>query len=403
MHLYFRVMSVDKATIKTRLRIHPDLLADPVTYIRKNDLSIRATKPTWGSRAGRKTRNLTLDVLAYKGIKVEVSKIASDPLAYLTINFNPGVCLHAHNGRILLLTEFLHALGLLANSLTPLLHDQKDWVDLVPGLRPGGNAYWSFLEIPFQCLDPDGALLARLRNLLHPSIRSASRHWPTSMSVGPKKGNLRLSIYLKAMEMVNHGKLPGELLPDYQDILRLETRMRDEKLVRYLRTDQNVEVIDGKPRLVRFFPEDLVRGHRTCFSELLGVFSPSEEPQHPVSQGPLASMGRFLADVANDPRTTQTFPELLDIIKHYTGVSADTVGKIRKAGLAELSRLSPVSRRELFSDAAYDAQFGIACELPEEMVCHASNDILIHPLIRVAYSPPGQPFHPHVELPRYER
>ena len=158
-------------------------------------------------------------------------------------------------------------------------------------------------------------------------------------------------------------------------------------------------MIDGKERLVWFFPQDLVRGHHTCFSELHGVFLPAEQPknEHPR----LSALGRMIADVASDERAALTCPELLVLIKNYTGASSETIGKIRKAGLDELSRRSPMSSEELFSDAAYAAQFGIASEVAEQMVRHEFEDTVAHCLITETYRPPGQPFHPHTELPTY--
>ncbi len=109
----------------------------------------------------------------------------------------------------------------------------------------------------------------------------------------------------------------------------------------------------------------------------------------------------MIADVASDDRVTLTYPELLVLIKNYTGASSDTIGKIRKAGLDELSRRSPMSSEELFSDAAYATQFGIASEVAEQMVRHDFKDTVPHRLIAETYRPPDQPFHPQTELPTY--
>ena len=136
----YRIMPLDKTTIRTRIRLHPDFVANPDAYRSEHDLPIRTMKPTRGWRAGRPTWNLTLDVLTYKGIKAKMMILAGDPLASITIDFNPGVCLYGHNGRIITLTEFLHALAILVTHLTPLLSDPDDWVDLVPGVRREGRA-----------------------------------------------------------------------------------------------------------------------------------------------------------------------------------------------------------------------------------------------------------------------
>jgi hypothetical protein len=397
---HFKIMPVDKTVIRTRLRFHPNLISKPEAFILQHDLTIRTVKSTDGSKS---TRNITLDVLTYKGIKVELSKTSGVSFANTTIHFNPGVCLYGHNGIILSLTEFIDALGLLVTHLKPLLADPADWADLIPGARRGGVAYWSYLEVPFQRVDPDGTVLSSFRHARHPSIRTPTRHWPTSLQIGGYRSKLQFSIYRKAIEMLEHHKLPESVLPDYQDVLRLEARMKEEKLVLYFGSGHNVELIEGKERLTGFYPQDLIRGHRDSFSEMEGVYSFDDGSEEIDKGKPLAATGRFLASMALDSRTTQTLPELMAIIKFYTGADSDseTFRKIRKAAVAELSRHSSLSRDVLLSDSAYSAQHGIASEEIENKVGHETTDIFANPSIYSAYSPPDQPFNPLILWPGY--
>jgi hypothetical protein len=228
MSTHFHFLPVDRTTIKTRLRFHPDFLADPNSFIRWHDLEIRTTKPTRGRSKQGPTQNINIDVLRYRGIKVKLRKVAGDPLADTSINFNPGVCLHGHNGSVLTLREFLHALAILVTHLKPLLMDADDWVDLVPGLRSGGVAYWDYVEVNFHSADPDGSVLARFRPARHPSIKTAARHWPESITFGGQRGKLRIGIYRKAVEMIAHDKLLPTHLPDNQHVLRFEIRLGGE-------------------------------------------------------------------------------------------------------------------------------------------------------------------------------
>jgi len=399
MSSYFSIIPLDRTTIRTKLLIHPDLVTDPKSFLRDHDLPVRTMRPT----RGRRSWNLTLDVLTYKGIKLKLVKFDGEPLTDATIDFNPGVCLYGHNGQILTLTEFLDALAVLVTHLTPFLRKPADFVDLVPGLSQGRPAYWSSLEVPFQCTDPDGALLSGFRNLRHPKIKTPTRHWPTSIKAGRHKGDLQFSIYRKAIEMAEHGKLPDSKLGDYSDILRLEVRMKEKMLALYFGNSRNVEVIDGNARLVRFYPQDLIAGHRLSFGELLGVSALDQATEKPPGTNPLVAMGRLLAQAALDPRTRQTFPELLSHVAFYTGAGSDTIGDIRKAGLMELARHSSISRGALYSDAAYKAQFGIGSEQPGQKICHDLSDMTAHRLIAAAYCPPEQPFDPLIEWPSYYR
>jgi len=401
---YYHYLFVDKTTITTSFRPHPELRTDPAAFARERNRPVLFVKQSHARSNGRPTWILKLKLTNYKGITVTLKQGYHEPLATATIDFNPGRCLYGHNGRILLLTEFFDALGLLVTNLRPLLLDPDDWIDLVPGLRRGGPAYWSYLEILFQVRDPGGVLLAQQRHLRHPSIRTPSRHWPDSMDVGGKRSKLRLSIYRKAVEMASRsiGKVPllsDAKLAEDRDILRLEARLKEEKLVEYLGNGRNVEVIDGKERLVWFWPQDLVGGLSACFSKSQGVFSTVEQPkdEHPC----LAALGRMIADVASDDRVTLTCPQLFDLIKIYTGAESETIRKIRKASFDEMSRRSSINRDDLISATAFAAPVGIASEVAESLIFHEFNDTVAPRLIIKIYRPPGQPFHPHTELPMY--
>lgn len=403
MQTYFHFMPIDRTKIRTRLRIHPDLLDDPKSYFTKHDIQIRTSKPSKGNSKRGPTWNLTLGVLTYKGIKAELRKVTGDPLTDVTIHFNPGVCLRAHNGSVLSLAEFLNALAILCTQLKSLLYDPEDWVDLIPGLRVGGVAYWSYLEILLQHPDLDGTLLAGFRNAQWKNSQTKIRHWPESMVIGDKRSDLQFGFYSKAVEMAAKDNLPSEQLENYKHILRFEARLQGKKLVPHLGNERNVEEIDGEPRLVRFYPLDAVSGCRTAFSELQGVLRSSAplEPLKPKDQ--LTPLGRLLARVSLDPRTSLTLQELLLHIRFYTGASADTIGKIRNAGIAALESLSTISKDGLFSDAAFQTQPSVWSEEREKKVLHAADDAFVNPLIRKAYQPPSLPFQPITQLPEYLR
>ena len=213
--------------------------------------------------------------------------------------------------------------------------------------------------------------------------------------------------------MIAHGKLSPSRLLENQHVLRFEVRLEGKKLNHYLGNERNVEVIDEVPRLVRFLPQDLDRGLRGCLSAFEGVFEPAEPPLNVKSGDQLAPLGVLLARIALDPRTSQTFPELLEHIRFYEGAScvtkkarkklSDTICKIRNAGLADLSRRSFLSCAELFSDAAYMTQHGIVSVEQEEKVSHDFDDAVGHRLICEAYRPSDQPFQPMTQWPRYLR
>jgi hypothetical protein len=400
---HLRYIPIDKTTIKTKLRIHSDLFDNPSNYIDEHHLQIRTFKLTQGKCKRGPTRNLTLDVLAYKGIKAKLRKISDDPLSEVTIEFNPGMCLFSHNGSALLLREYFDALDVLAENLRPILLDPYDWIDLIPGLRSNGVAYWHYIELSLQIADPDGRVLSGYRNVQGYRCDTPIRHWDNSIEIGRKGSNMQFSIYRKAFEMLAHNRLSPEQLENEEDILRLEVRLMGKKLVKYFSNERNMEVIDGLMRLVRFYPQDCVEAHRASFSNLRGVYHSNVLPlETSTPKGQNAPLGQLLARVALDPRTSLTFQNLRNQLQFYTGAPSDTIGDMSSAGIEEMSRLSSLMKEDIFSDAAYRNPSSIISEMREEKVFHDIVDTSLRPLICKEYQPPNQLFFPITQFRPYQ-
>jgi hypothetical protein len=253
-----------------------------------------------------------------------------------------------------------------------------------------------------QCVDPDGSLIAGFRNLRHRNIRTLSRHWLDSIHAGGKRSNLVFSIYRKAVEMNAANKLSDTELETYGSVLRFEARMKEDKLVEYFGNGSNVEVINGVERLLWFHPADLIRGHRTAFLELHGVYAPDAEITQTRKLKPLEARGRLLVDLAADPRVSFTFHELLQRVIDYTGAdrSGTTITAMRKAGELELERRSTITR-DLFSDAAYRRQHSVRSRELEAIVCHEIRTVIPDRLILDTYRPPDQPHDYISDFPTY--
>lgn len=372
-----------------RIRIARKLRHEPESFARTTNLPLRSIKPhrawgTWSSGCGFST-----DLLTYGGVKLKIAPPAADGLSEVTVRLNPGKVLYGHNGRIITYDEFLDAGSIFITHAKHLLEDPDDWVDLFPGLRAGGSGRWTLLELPYHCSDPYGFFLAASRHIHHRNIRTQARHWPTSIKLGGKRAKLQFSIYQKAVEMLAHNKkLPERLLSQYGDILRLEVRLKGKKLVKYIGHDDNVVVIEGKERVVSFFPEYISHGRRTAFGELENVWH-SDEIQELAGQ--LAPLGNLIAHVASDPRCGHSFPALIRQLAFYTRVGSkrDTIRTIRGAGASVMSRRSTLHFDDLFGDAACNSQPSIAIPEIESKVSHRLEDIRRHPLLEAAYLPPG--------------
>ena len=389
--------SLDKAVFTIRIRTTRKLRRDLEAFARKTNLPLRSFKRFRAKGYDSVACGFIIKLLTYGGLKLTIFPPDADGLSDVKVEMNPAKILYGHNGRMPTYEELLDAFCIYITHARNLLEDQDDWIDLIPGLRAGGPGCWKLLELPYHCSDPDGSILAALRHLHHPAIRTQARHWPTSIELGSKRANLQFSIYRKAIEMMARGKLPANLLPLYSDILRLEVRLRGKKLLHYLGNDDTVEVVEGKERLVRFYPDPITQARRTAFEELENVWH-SDEVLELSKQ--LGALGALIAQVASDPRCVHSFPELVRHLAFYSRVGSkrDTMRTIRSAGAGVMSLRSTLSFDSLFSD---DAQPSIAIPEIERKVSHRLEDIRRDPLLEAAYLPPGYVSHRSNPFPSY--
>lgn len=394
---HYDFMPIDRSKIITSLDINPLVFATPTDFASSHNFDIRSIKP---SVKQDKCQTLTLKLLNYKGIIVTLTKDPRKRLSKAEIQFNPGVCLYGHNGRIITCDDFDYAIGLLLTNLTPLLSNPEDCVDIVPGRRPGGVAYWQYLEIMHQCSDIDGSIFRSFRYVQGRNTNTSVRHWPTSIQVGAKRSKVCLGIYYKAPEMVNSGKLPANKLSEYADVLRFEVRLKDDKIAELLGNERNTEVIDGKLRLVSFYPSELFQGHYKCFSKLLGAYNPGGSLKARKSKELLVPIGRMLAAVISET-DSMTFSELFDKWQFYMGASGNTSRKVRGSALAELSQRSSISLDALFSETAYRSQDYVCNVELEKLVRHEEFMLYADSLITKPYQPPNRPFRPKNYHPQF--
>lgn len=388
--------SIDKSTFFIRARVLRKLFKDPENFARKSDLPKRSIKRHKGG-------SISLKLLTFGGVTMKIDPPGSDGRSDINVEFNPGKVLYGHNGRILTYDEILNAFSIYITHARRILEDADDWIDLIPGIRTGGSGSWTRLELPHHYSDPVGFILAAFRHFHHPNIRTQARHWPDSIELGGKRANLQFSIYRKATEMLAHNKkLPERLLSLYGDILRLEVRIKGKKLVEYIGHDDNIVVIEGKERVVSFFPEYISRGRRTAFGELQNVWHSDELPE---LTGQLAPLGSLLAQVASDSCVDIPLPDLVRNLGFYCRIDSkrDTIRTIRSAGSVEMSHRCTLTFESIFSDDACNSQPSIAIPEIESKVSHPLEDIRREPLLLAAYTPPGWVSPRTVAFPPYCR
>lgn len=396
----FPFMQVDRLVIVSLLAFHEDFLRNPTRFfIERSWFPVRSVWKGTCRKTGART--ISFQVCDYKGIDVTLTPQGVDGICFVNIVFNPGILLYGHNGHILSVEEFTDALTILQQRLAPLLKNSSDSIDLIPGLRMDGPAYWDSIEIPFQWEAATGDDLTHFRSLNHPKwFRNNPRHWPTSMDIGSGESDLRIKIYNKTREMGDKGKLSAESARNAPDVWRMEVTLKEVKLVEFLKRDGNTRQIDGKDRLVSFLPSDLVTAHRKISTSCSGVFATEQNCDRPLKHKPIQAVGVMCARVAR--RTGMSVMEILSNLKNY-GVLDDRARRdAKKAANAELSRLSSLSADTFLSDDAYRCQPSVLGDNTTGPI-HWDLNFDRPPLIRAAYDEGyGRgPFIPYTSIPSY--
>ncbi|TAE92035.1 MAG: hypothetical protein EAZ81_04055 [Verrucomicrobia bacterium] len=383
----FDLFLVDQLKFRTRLRISRAALAAPSTFAGNSNTRPRSVQPKKNHWSHGGVAGFQKKLLSYGGVIMNVSAPGADGLCCVDVTINPCKILYGHNGRVLRADEFLDALTIYASYARHLLKDPDDWFDLIPGIRDGGPAYWTYIEMFCHISDPDGKVFRLMRQLRCQKIRKRAQHWKTTIKLGGKRSKTKFCIYRKAIEMYDRKKLPHHLLSMYDDILRFEVRLKDKHLVDCLGDANSVAEMDGKKQLVKFSPNRILRAIRSLFYHLENVWH-SDQPTAKSKQ--LAMLATLITKIADDRRESKTFLELIDLLKTYTLTnSKSTIKKIRGAGKIEMERKSPLAPESLFSDASLRAQPSIAIHEIERKVSYYSQDIRRHPLLETAYLDPG--------------
>lgn len=395
----FKTASLDRMEFDTRIRFARSMRRDLDAFAAKTTIPLRSYRRISSAKHAGGSQGFELKLLTYGGLKLTIYPAAQKSLSKLKVEMNPAKMLYGHNGRLITYGELLDAFSVYLNHARSLLEDQDDWIDLLPGLRAGGPGRWKLLELPCHCSDPDGVILAAMRDAVHPAIRKIARQWPTSSELGRKRSNMQFCTYQKAIELFTRGKLPAKLLDLYGDILRMEVRLKGKKLIKYLGNEDTIESVDGDARLVRFTPDLIDSARSQAFRELKGVWQADDAPQLSAQLGVL---GALIALVAKDPRCKYSFPELVAHVAHYTNTKgSDAIRKICSAGADYLSRCSTMNFDSLLGTDALLSQPSIALSEIECMVKHRCEDIRHPALLESAYLPPGCVLSPSKNYPSY--
>lgn len=395
---------VDQAVIKTSFRLKKvpgDYLPDQL-HLLPPDMRLHVRSTTANAKSDHTHHTRTKDkppqydpriptrvihVDGFGVVKLHADKFPGQGWNVHTIDFNPGMLYNGHNGHILTAEEFLLGLSILLEVVTPLLQSREDWMHIVPGLHPECRASWDAVEIPFHVIDEDGVILrafphAKHRDIHLPPLYSCKDQ---SISFTNSEGDLMVRIYRKDIEMVK--KHRRKYVTNPQPVLRIEVRLKGDKLAHYLRGG-TWKVLAGTSRLVSFRPADLKPPFMEVMTRFDGCFA-----RVPSTDGADSNdrLGRMMGWVA-----TQTGLSVEDQFDYYqkrflvgsaVGSARNAKSMLRKAARDEQSLLSPVQLEELFSEVAWLSQPVIDVPELEAMTRARHRGIGINPLVADVYGP----------------
>lgn len=374
-------MPVDHAVIVTSVVLdpafaknaNPDLVTLPERF---RYLVVRVACQV-NRRHDRDVATKTIHIDSYGSIKLVVEYDGEWTVKKIT--FNPSKLVFGHNGRVTTEDEFHRALSILLQLVSPLLEKQEDFIHIVPGLSPQSRAWWSSIEIPFQTEDPDGVLLHAFSNAKHPKIhKSPLPCRGESVKFVSANGELVINIYRKDIQV--RAKTGKFNVPESAAVLRVEVRLRGEKLREILAGNGTTKQIRDDVRIVRFGSSDLVGAHYGIVSVFQGLYSrPVGTDNAPVN----CKLGRIMGWVSR--RTDLTLEDQLHYHKERFGLSANQKNSLRTAAFNELSMIKDLRAEDIFSAEAWRNQPVVTIPKLEVMTMARHRCIDIHPLVATAY------------------
>lgn len=301
------------------------------------------------------------------------------------IRFNPGNLYNGHNGQILSELEFQMALTILIQVLTPLLHDPEDWIHIVPGLDDKSRAWWQSIEIPFHVLDEEGVILKAFSKAKHRDIHLDPLYYRSAESTAFKSSNenLMIRIYRKDIQMAKkHGRF---ILDLPQAVLRIEVRLKGNKLRKYLR-DGVWDAPEEISKLVSFNADALRVAHGRVMSEFKGCFTRTPAGDVETSND---RIGRMMGWVASECGLAVDDQWSYFVRRFLSGNTVESnrnaKSRLLRAARDELSLLSPIKLEELFSESAWQNQSVIEIAELETMTRARYDGLNINPLVAKVY------------------
>lgn len=339
---------------------------------------------TPGERYNPTRATRTIHVDGFDGLKVQAAEDPDQGWMIHTIIYNPGKVYNGHNGRILSEEEFLHATSILIALLKPLLADERDEIELFPGLHENGRASVQSIEIPFHILDQDGDILQACGTAKHREINlKPSYQWHgESIQFKNSTGNLLIRAYRKDIEMKRKRRFR---ISTSEAVLRIEVRLEDDKLEEHF-VGGRWQVINGVRSLVSFRYPDLQAAYYSVISQFDGLVPKVPDPNGEYDN----KIGRFMGWVSSvsDLSLERQFDYYSRrfMASNVERSYANAKSAYHIAARKELALLSPVAIADLFSDDAWSHQPNVICAQLEAMTQARHRDIRIHPLVEAAYS-----------------
>jgi hypothetical protein len=393
---------VDQTTIRTSVRLKNVLFDCPAEKVDQlpdglanivRSISHGAKRPPAYLRTDKQsnipsipTRKIVID--GYGTATLFASKLPGSTFELYEVRYNPGKLINGHNGHVLTEEDFLRALSVLRAVITPLLHDENDWIHIVPGLDSKGRAYWHNLEIPFHIIDEDGRIISSFGNGKHEKINvpPSYRYHGQSILFVNSTGDLHIRAYRKDIQMRKAER--GTASAD--GVLRIEVKLEGEKLREYL--DRGTwKVMEGEPRLVSFSSADLRSAHAKVMSGFTGVYT-SGIPA--VDVACKDKMGDYMGWVSTQTDLTVDKQVAFGICRYSSGLASGSMrnkkSRLRIAARKFLEQVSTIKFNTLFSDDAWNLQPGVSVPRVERITRSRHDGIEIHPDVQAVYGSTNQ-------------
>lgn len=359
-------MMIRSLRITTKIRLHPDFIADHREFARRHHLAPEIDIfPVTDLRNDPNAdfihttiEKTKASILLLRGAIRLFTMMDSEGDWVQSIELYPSLLLYGDEKHPYANGDLQQSLSILKEQVALLLADSLDSLHIVPGLAQGKDhvAVWS--KVDCELLMPKIQIQC-LHNLSHPLTGPAQGAKRNRIQLGDKKDDCLIRIKVAKKKIVG--------VDGAQSVqgARVRLILKGKALTLEFAQFGTIATREHEKFLVSFTESSIAQVHQSVMTEIQGTILPVPTEWRNQDRGKPLTTAKVLALLSQ--LTSIPLGELMTMDKEIRKPSVSTTKRLKKDVQIESSRLSPVPVSSLFHPDVYSAPISRGSSHPGKM------------------------------------